>query len=113
MTDEMQSFVKGMQQELRRGAIVLCVLSQLKEPQYGYALVEQLEKSGIPVDPGTLYPLLRRLEQQGLLTSEWETTGPKPRKNYVMNENGKMIYDVLCRDWAEMQSTINTMTEGE
>ena len=113
MTEDMQSVVKGLQQELRRGAIVLCVLSQLKEPRYGYALVERLEQSGISVDPGTLYPLLRRLEKQGLLMSEWETTGPKPRKYYVLSENGQQIYAVLCGDWAEMQNTINNMIQED
>ena len=113
MTEDMQSVVKAMQQELRRGAIVLCVLSQLKEPRYGYALVERLEQSGIPVEPGTLYPLLRRLEKQALLRSEWETTGPKPRKYYVLSENGQQIYTVLCGDWAEMQNTINNMIQEE
>lgn len=111
MTEEMQGVVKGMQQELRRGAIVLCVLSQLKQPRYGYALVERLEQSGVPVEPGTLYPLLRRLEKQGLLLSEWETTGPKPRKYYVMSESGQQIYALLCGDWADMQNTINNMIQ--
>ena len=113
MTEDMQSVVKGLQQELRRGAIVLCVLSQLKEPRYGYALVERLDQSGISVDPGTLYPLLRRLEKQGLLRSEWETTGPKPRKYYVLSEGGQQIYALLCGDWADMQNTINNMIQED
>ncbi len=112
MTEDMQSVVKGMQQELRRGAIVLCVLSQLKEPRYGYALVERLEQSGVPVEPGTLYPLLRRLEKQGLLLSEWETTGPKPRKYYVMSDSGQQIFGLLCGDWTDLQTTINNMISG-
>lgn len=112
MTEDMQSVVKGMQQELRRGAIVLCVLSQLKKPRYGYALVERLEKSGVPVEPGTLYPLLRRLEKQGLLQSEWETSGSKPRKYYVMSADGQNIFHLLCGDWADMQATINNMISG-
>ena len=103
-----------MQQELRRGAIVLCALSLLQKPRYGYALVERLEKSGMPVEPGTLYPLLRRLEKQGLLTSEWETSGPKPRKYYVMSASGREVYGLLCKDWAAMQAAINDMIrEGE
>ncbi len=114
MTEDMQSVVKSMQQELRRGAIVLCILSLLGKPRYGYALVERLERSGVPVEAGTLYPLLRRLEKQGLLRSEWETTGPKPRKYYVMSEDGREVYRLLCRDWADMQTNINDMIqEGE
>ncbi len=113
MTEDMQSVVKGLQQELRRGAIVLCVLSQLKKPRYGYALVERLEQSGVAVEPGTLYPLLRRLEKQGLLRSEWETTGPKPRKYYALSADGQQIYALLCGDWAEMQGTINNMIQED
>ncbi len=114
MTEDIQIVVRGMNQELRRGAIVLCVLSQLKIPRYGYALVERLEQSGVTVEAGTLYPLLRRLEKQGVLISEWETTGPKPRKYYLMSETGKQAFDFLCKDWADMQSIINTMIqEGE
>ena len=114
MTEDIQSVVRGMNQELRRGAIMLCVLSQLKSPRYGYALVESLEQSGVTIEAGTLYPLLRRLEKQGVLISEWETTGPKPRKYYLMSETGKQVFGMLCKDWADMQSTINTMIqEGE
>ncbi len=107
--DDMQGVVKGLQQELRRGAIVLCVLSLLKAPRYGYALVERLEQAGLSVEPGTLYPLLRRLEKQGLLHSEWETSGPKPRKYYALSEEGRKIYALLCGDWAEMEATINNL----
>lgn len=73
-----QEIVTNLQQELRRGAIILCVLSQLTEPKYGYALIESLDEKGIRIEPGTLYPLLRRLEKQELLSSEWETSGTKP-----------------------------------
>ena len=114
MTEDMQGVLVSLQQELRRGAIVLCVLSLLSKPRYGYALVEHLEKSGMPVEPGTLYPLLRRLEKQGLLTSEWETSGPKPRKYYVMSETGREVYKLLLMDWSDMQAAINDLIrEGE
>jgi len=114
MTEDFGGVPASLQQELRRGAIVLCVLALLKKPQYGYALVEKLEKSGMPVEPGTLYPLLRRLEKQGLLRSEWETSGPKPRKYYVMSEGGSEVYKLLIKDWADMQAAINDLIrEGE
>ena len=114
MNEDTENFIRGMQQELRRGAIVLCVLSQLKNHRYGYALVERLEKSGIPVEPGTLYPLLRRLEKQGLLVSEWETNGPKPRKYYVMSKSGLEIYSIMKKDWLDMRSTIDAIIkEGD
>ncbi len=96
-------------QELRRGTIVLSVLSQLGKPQYGYSLVQSLEDKGLNLDPGTLYPLLRRLEKQNLLSSEWETSGNKPRKYYILSENGKNIYNLLCREWIKMTNIINEM----
>jgi DNA-binding PadR family transcriptional regulator len=111
MTEEMRGVLANVQQEMRRGAIVLCVLSLLETPRYGYALVERLQTSGMPVEPGTLYPLLRRLEKQGVLTSEWETTGPKPRKYYLMSADGREVYDLLRRDWADMQTAINEMIQ--
>lgn len=107
---EIQETVTNLQQEMRRGAIVLCVLSQLTSPKYGYALVESLEEKGIRVEPGTLYPLLRRLEKQEMLISEWETSGAKPRKYYELSEEGKEVYRLLLHDWDELQNTINILT---
>ena len=96
-------------QELRRGTIVLSVLSQLDKPQYGYSLVQSLEDKGLTLDPGTLYPLLRRLEKQNLLTSEWETTGNKPRKYYILSDSGKKVFNLLCEEWNNMATNINDM----
>ena len=70
-------------------------------------------RPGMPVEPGTLYPLLRRLEKQGLLTSEWETSGPKPRKYYVMSEGGREVYRLLLMDWADMQAAINDLIQED
>ena len=69
---EEKSLLEGLMQELRRGTLVLSVLSQVREERYGYSLIQTLEEKGVPVDPNTLYPLLRRLEKQGLLESCWE-----------------------------------------
>lgn len=99
--------------ELRRGTITLCVLSQLGEPKYGYALVETLDAQGMRVEAGTLYPLLRRLEKQGLLKSEWETTGSKPRKYYSLSEMGAEIYGALTAEWGQMRRTIDELTNEE
>mgnify|MGYP005817317079 CR=1 FL=1 len=71
--------------ELKRGTLVLSVLSQLSEKEYGYSLVQKLEEKGVTIEPGTLYPLLRRLEKQELLSSEWDTTESRPRKFYVLS----------------------------
>ena len=99
--------------ELRRGTIILSVLSQLKHPQYGYSLVVLLEEKGIPVEAGTLYPLLRRLEKQNLLESNWDVDAAKPRKYYQLSEYGKEIYSKLCDHWFEMVKKMdNLMKEG-
>lgn len=99
--------------ELRRGVIVLSVLSQLNMPQYGYSLMQNLEEKGMLVDAGTLYPLLRRLEKQELLRSEWETSGAKPRKYYCLSDNGKAVYRRLCSEWTVMAETMNNLMNGE
>jgi PadR family transcriptional regulator PadR len=105
-----KDIVNNLQQELRRGAIVLCVLSQLTSPKYGYALVESLQEKGIRIEPGTLYPLLRRLEKQEMLVSEWETSGAKPRKYYVLSATGREVYNLLLKDWEDLEATINKLT---
>jgi DNA-binding PadR family transcriptional regulator len=110
--EDLSSVVTNMEQELRRGTVTLCVLSRLDQPKYGYALVEELAGVGISIEPGTLYPLLRRLESQGLLISEWETSGPKPRKYYVRGEAGERIYKLLCGEWNELARSIERLIAG-
>lgn len=98
--------------ELRRGTIILSVLSQLKAPQYGYSLVMLLDEKGIPVDAGTLYPLLRRLEKQNLLESNWDVEAAKPRKYYQLNNYGKDIYDRLCEQWFEIVKNMDNIIKS-
>jgi len=93
--------------ELRRGTIILSVMSQLKKPEYGYSLVVLLEEKGISVDAGTLYPLLRRLEGQGLLESSWDVGSSKPRKYYQLSDYGRTIYIQLCDHWFSMIENMN------
>ena len=76
-------------QELHRGSIVLAVLSQLQEEQYGYSIMKILADHGLDVDQGTLYPLLRRLETQGLLESHWRLEGARPRRYYLLSQEGQ------------------------
>lgn len=95
--------------ELRRGTIILSVLSQLKEQQYGYSLIVLLQEKGIEIDAGTLYPLLRRLEKQELLESSWDVESAKPRKYYKLSAYGSAIYEKLCRHWTEMVETMDRL----
>ena len=110
---EREEILSGLILELRRGSIVLAVLSQLQKPMYGYYLVNVMGESGISVEVNTLYPLLRRLESQGLLKSEWETSEAKPRKYYVLTEFGSEIYRVLKKHWNETVESMKRLMEGE
>lgn len=111
--DTAEEILTGLSQELRRGTLVMCVLAQLSEPRYGYALVQRLNDAEMPTEAGTLYPLLRRLEKQGLLKSEWETDGAKPRKYYVITPQGTEVYGRLLTQWKDMARTIERMTGEE
>lgn len=110
---DINEIVSGLILELRRGTIVLSVLSQLSSPMYGYSLVQQLSENGVPIEANTLYPLLRRLEKQGLLKSEWETTGTKPRKYYITTDLGNEVYDQLKTHWYKIVSNMHNLMEGE
>lgn len=91
--------------EFKRGTLTMAVLSQLKMPQYGYSLLEQLQSYDYQVESGTLYPLLRRLEKQGLLNSEWDTSEARPRKYYSLSDLGIQTLNQLIEEW-EKQTTI-------
>ena len=105
---DMIELVANFSQELRRGTVVLCVLANLKEPTYGYSLIESLSKTGISIEANTLYPLLRRLEGQELLASTWNTKGAKPRKYYSLTNFGKEVLIELIKHW---QNTVQSMNE--
>src|SRR5512143_1223567 len=94
--ESMTTSFDKLTQELRRGVLVLATLSQLKEARYGYALIDQLKRRGLEIDQGTLYPLLRRLEEQGLLQSEWRVEGSHPRRYYVISSAGKDLLQALA-----------------
>ncbi|MCB5942440.1 PadR family transcriptional regulator [bacterium 210820-DFI.6.52] len=96
----------SLEQELRRGTLVLCTLGLLRRPMYGYHLVSTLAQKGIPVEAGTLYPLLRRLEGQGLLRSVWETDGAKPRKYYSLTPEGAVVYRQLQEQWKQLSHSV-------
>lgn len=105
--------INGMVQELRRGSMTLAVLSQLKQPQYGYSLVVLMKKKGFEMEANTLYPLLRRLEKQGILNSVWNTERSKPRKFYQMSEFGQRIYRELCDSWKDLNQVVNRLKDEE
>jgi DNA-binding PadR family transcriptional regulator len=98
-------------QELRRGTAVLACLLVLQRPNYGYALLESLQASGIDVDANTLYPLMRRLEKQGLLTSEWNTEESRPRKFYRTSPDGQALARTLTADFDELHSALAALNK--
>jgi DNA-binding PadR family transcriptional regulator len=101
------------QQELRRGTVVLACLLLLREPGYGYALLDELRAIGLSVDANTLYPLLRRLEGQGLLVSEWNTQEARPRKFYRTSPDGERLATALLADWARIDESIRRLAHGD
>ena len=105
--------VEKLEQELRRGAVVLAVLSQLGTPRYGYELRQCLIAGGMPIEEGTLYPLLRRLEAQGLLISEWRTTSAPPRRYYALGPRGRSVLDRLTDSWRGLTTVLDQLLEGD
>ena len=99
-------------QELRRGTVVLACLLILEQPNYGYALLEVLEQHGFTVDANTLYPLLRRLEKQGLLISDWNTDESRPRKFYRTSPDGTALAQTLTEDWDSLHTAFQSL-KGE
>ena len=96
-------------QELRRGTVVLACLLALREPGYGYALLKTLDSAGIPSDGNTVYPLLRRLEERGLLESEWNTEESRPRKFYRTTKAGSELATQLLADVADLTESLHSL----
>ncbi len=103
--------IENLVLEMRRGVIVLAVLSQCSQEQYGYSLMKLLSDKGLEIDQGTLYPLLRRLETQGLLSSSWRLEDPRPRRYYLISPQGKAILPKLLTEWESMVQVMKHMLE--
>jgi DNA-binding PadR family transcriptional regulator len=108
-----RNLLGSMITEIRRGTLSLAVLSQLKRPQYGYSLLQCLEQKGIPIEANTLYPLMRRLDSQGLLENSWDTSSARPRKYYVLSETGREVLEVLKKEWLSTSSSIGTLLKED
>jgi|SRR5688572_5561383 len=105
--------IDKLELELRRGVVVLATLSQLRKPRYGYELRQALGERGMPIEEGTLYPLLRRLETQGLLQSEWRIEGGPPRRYYALNADGRKTFRKLVASWQGLNDAMDRLLEGE
>ncbi|CAN5384314.1 PadR family transcriptional regulator [soil metagenome] len=102
-----------LEQDQRKGVLVLAVLSQLRTPQYGYSLRHALAELGMPIEEGTLYPLLRRLEGQGLLDSQWRIEDGPPRRYYTLSASGAAAYERLSRSWGVLVAVMDRLVEGK
>jgi PadR family transcriptional regulator PadR len=93
--------------ELRRGTLVLAVLTQLRVERYGYALRQALTELGVSIDENTLYPMLRRLESQGILVSEWREEDKRRKRFYRLSADGKRILERLLGEWRRINSCLD------
>ncbi len=109
---EFDDILSTSRQELRRGTVVLACLLTLREAGYGYALLEELRDLGFAVDANTLYPLLRRLEAQGMLVSEWNTQETRPRKFYRTSPDGERLASELLADWEQVDASVRGLGQG-
>lgn len=111
--DSIDEIISSLIVELKRGSLVLVVLSQLHTYEYGYSLVQKLQEKNTPIEAGTLYPLLRRLEKQKLLVSHWDTSESRPRKFYKLSEDGKRVFEQLKDEWRQSTNQLRIILEED
>ena len=104
-----QEILENLRSELRRGSLIVAVLGELRMEQYGYTLRKSLEEHGIAIDEGTLYPLLRRLETQGLLASEWREQDKRTKRFYHLSPQGESILHQLLQEWETLSSSVDAI----
>ncbi|MGA2250961.1 PadR family transcriptional regulator [Terracidiphilus sp.] len=101
-----ENTLENLRLELRRGCLVLAVLAQLRQEHYGYTLRKALATRGMEIEESTLYPLLRRLESQGLLTSQWREEDKRNKRFYRLSPGGETILTTLLEEWHTMNAAI-------
>jgi len=104
-----ENLFENLRMELRRGCLTLAVLAQLKQEHYGYTLRKALAGRGMEIDESTLYPLLRRLEAQGLLTSEWREEDKRNKRFYRLSGDGQLIFARLVKEWEEINAAVTNL----
>jgi PadR family transcriptional regulator PadR len=102
-------FLENLRLELRRGSLILAVLAELRSERYGYTLRKALAEQGLEIDEGTLYPLLRRLESQGLLVSEWREEEKRNKRFYRLSAEGKQVLKQLTAEWKTLNESLNAI----
>ena len=104
--------MESLRLELRRGCLVLAVLAQLRSEHYGYTLKKELADQGMDIDEGTLYPLLRRLESQGLLVSEWREEEKRNKRFYKLSPEGRAVLKQLLAEWQDLNTAITRIVRS-
>ena len=99
--------LENLRLELRRGCLILAALAELRTERYGYTLRKALSEQGMEIDEGTLYPLLRRLESQGLLISEWREEEKRNKRFYRLSPEGKLILKQLSAEWKSINASLD------
>ncbi len=107
----MNDLFENLRLELRRGCLILAVLAALRSEQYGYTLRKSLADSGLDIDEGTLYPLLRRLEAQGLLASHWREQDKRSKRFYKLSKEGAAMFKLLLAEWDGINDSLNGILE--
>lgn len=102
---------ENLRLELRRGCLTLAVLAQLRQEHYGYTLRKDLAERGLEIDESTLYPLLRRLETQGLLVSQWREEDKRNKRFYRLSPEGEQILARLLDEWNAINSSVSRILE--
>jgi PadR family transcriptional regulator PadR len=102
---------ENLKLELRRGCLIVAVLAQLRQEHYGYTLRKALDDLGLVIDEGTLYPLLRRLETQGLLASEWREENKRNKRFYRLSQQGELILQQLLREWQTINASLDRILQ--
>lgn len=102
-----------LRQELRRGSLILAVLGQLRGEHYGYTLRKALAEAGVEIEEGALYPMLRRLEAQGLLVSEWREEEKRNKRFYRLSERGGAVLARLVEEWRGLNAAVDAILKGE
>src|SRR6201997_4597390 len=114
MTQILQNeLFESLRMELRRGCLILAVLAQLRAEHYGYTLRKALAEHGLEIEESTLYPLLRRLESQGLLTSEWGEEEKRNKRFYRLSVQGAAILEQLLAEWKGINDSLHRILENE
>ncbi|NKB32564.1 MAG: PadR family transcriptional regulator [Pseudomonadales bacterium] len=108
----MSEKLEAMRLELRRGILILAVLTALRQEQYGYSLRKALQEVQIDIEEGTLYPLVRRLESYGLLNSRWSNEEGRKKRYYQTSTKGEEILEVLKSDWQQLNQSILNISEA-